>query len=244
MGATGQHQFVPDAAERRVHLHKLVNIAILKDWKVREARFSKKPDYPKCAVHVMPLPIWSVEKAQDYINKRVEKHRAEAANPPVCNKQERWQRDASFAVMRSDRKRAVKLCMSRQQAEAVMLHGMKICSTGGCQEILHRRTRSRAGALPRLLRGAAAMRLRFRGREEMEGKTCRQCRQNRVRASMALALCVTSHSITPGRILCACSVSGIIIPRVTPTSLIGHHSTAIRHVCRMPWKYLSGSTQK
>jgi hypothetical protein len=110
---------------------KLVNIAILKDWKARRARFAKKDaDYPKCAVHVMPLPMWSVGQAQDYIGKRVEKHRAEAANPPVCNKEERWQRDASFAVMRTDRMRAVKLCMSRDQAEAVMMHHMRIAPPG------------------------------------------------------------------------------------------------------------------
>jgi hypothetical protein len=108
----------------------LINIAILKDWKARQARFSKDPEYPKCAVHVMPLPMWSVGQAQDYINKRVEKHRAEAADPPVCNKKERWQRDASFAVMRTDRKRAIKLCMSRDQAEAVMMHSMKIAPPG------------------------------------------------------------------------------------------------------------------
>jgi len=113
---------------------QLINIAILKDWKAREARFSRKPDYPKCAVHVMPLPMWSVGQAQDYINKRVEKHRAEAANPPVCNKKERWQRDASFAVMRTDRKRAVKLCMSRDQAEAVMMHSMKIAPPGDAKK--------------------------------------------------------------------------------------------------------------
>jgi hypothetical protein len=113
---------------------QLINIAILKDWKAREARFSRKPDYPKCAVHVMPLPMWSIGQAQDYINKRVEKHRAEAANPPVCNKKERWQRDASFAVMRTDRKRAVKLCMSRDQAEAVMIHGMKTCPPGDAKK--------------------------------------------------------------------------------------------------------------
>lgn len=62
--------------------------------------------------------------------------------------------------------------------------------------------------------------------------------------SMELALCVTSHSITPVRILCAYSVSGIIILRVTPTSLCEHHSTAIKRVCRMLWEYLSDSTQK
>jgi hypothetical protein len=108
----------------------LVNIAILKDWKVREARFSRKPDYPKCAVHILPMTMWSIGQAQDFINQRVEKHRAEAANPPVCNKKERWQRDATFAVMRSDRKRAIRLYPSRDQAEAAMMQAMRIARPG------------------------------------------------------------------------------------------------------------------
>lgn len=113
---------------------RLINIALLKDWKIREARFGRKEDYPKCAVHVMPLPMWSVGQAQHYINEKVKKHRAEMANPPVCSKAERWQRDASFAVMRTDRKRAVKLCTSRDQAEAVQLHHMKIAPPGDAKK--------------------------------------------------------------------------------------------------------------
>jgi hypothetical protein len=112
------------------NVSQLINIAILKDWKARQARFTRDQDYPKCAVHVMPLPMWSIGQAQDYINKRIEKHRAEAADPPVCNKKERWQRDASFAVMRTDRKRAIRLYMNRDQAEAAMLHAMKIAPPG------------------------------------------------------------------------------------------------------------------
>lgn len=108
----------------------LVNIAILKDWKIREARFGRKPDYPKCAVHVMPLPMWSIGQAQEYINKRIEKHRAEMANPPVCDKKERWQRDASFAVMRKDRKRAIRLYATRSQAEAAMMQAMRAAPPG------------------------------------------------------------------------------------------------------------------
>jgi hypothetical protein len=113
---------------------RLINIAILKDFKQRKARFSRDQDYPKCAVHIKELPMWSIGQAQDYLKKRIEKHRAEAANPPVCNKEERWQRDASFAVMRHDRKRAVKLCMSRDQAEAVMMHHMKISPPGDAKK--------------------------------------------------------------------------------------------------------------
>jgi len=121
----------------RMHLfdvHKVKNIALLKDWKAREARFGRKPDYPKCAIHVVPLPMWSVGQAQEYIIERIKKQRADAASPPVCNKKERWQRDATFAVMRHDRKRAIKLCMSRDQAEAVMMHHMKIAPPGDARK--------------------------------------------------------------------------------------------------------------
>jgi hypothetical protein len=116
------------------NVRRLVNIAILKDWKARKARFSREPDYPKCAVHVIPLPMWSIGEAQAYLLERINKHRAEAASPPVCTKEERWQRDAAFAVMRTDRKRAVKLCMSRDQAEAVMMHHMKIAPPGDAKK--------------------------------------------------------------------------------------------------------------
>jgi hypothetical protein len=78
--------------------------------------------------------MWSVGQAQDYINKRVEKHRAEAANPPVCNKKERWQRDASFAVMRTDRKRALRLYQNKDQAEAALIHAAKIAPPGDAKK--------------------------------------------------------------------------------------------------------------
>lgn len=117
-----------------VVVDQLINIAILKDWKAREARFGRKPDYPKCAVHVMPLPMWSIGQAQSYINEKVEKHRAEMANPPVCTKKERWQRDASYAVMRTDRKRALRLYSDKDQAEAAMLQAMKIAPPGDAKK--------------------------------------------------------------------------------------------------------------
>ena len=113
---------------------KLINIAILKDWKIREARFGRKEDYPKCAVHVMPLPMWSVGQAQEYINEKVEKHRAEMANPPVCSKKERWQRDATYAVMRTDRKRAIRLYSNKDQAEAAMLQAMRAAPPGDARK--------------------------------------------------------------------------------------------------------------
>lgn len=113
---------------------RMLNIAILKDWKARKARFGREPDYPKCAVHIVPLPMWSIGQAQAYITERVEKLRAEAENPPVCTKEERWQRDANFAVMRTDRKRAIRLYQSRDQAEAAMMQAMKAAPPGDAKK--------------------------------------------------------------------------------------------------------------
>jgi hypothetical protein len=106
------------------------NIAILKDWKKREARFGRKPDYPKCAIHIVSLPVWSVGEQQAYILERAKMHDEHMASPPVCTKKERWQRDATFAVMRTDRKRALRLYDNRDQAEAAMLQAMKIAKPG------------------------------------------------------------------------------------------------------------------
>lgn len=119
-----------------VHPDKLINIAILKDWKKRQARFSKEKDYPKCAIHVLPMTMWGIGQAQDYILKRVKMHQENMAKPPVCTKKERWQRDANYAVMRTDKKRAISggLCSTRDQAEAVMMHHMKICPPGDAKK--------------------------------------------------------------------------------------------------------------
>jgi len=94
----------------------LVNITFLKDWKVREARMTRKKDYPKCAIHVIPLPLWSVGQQQAYILERIKKQVEERDNPPVCTEKERWERPAVLAVMKKGRKRALKLCESNQQA--------------------------------------------------------------------------------------------------------------------------------
>src|SRR5215469_2759470 len=115
-------------------VHGLKNIAILKDWKIREARIAKlskgKKDYPPCAIHVMDMPMWSMGEAQAFIMERVKTHEENMAKPPVCTKKERWQRDATFAVMHRDKKRAIKLCDNRDMAEAVMMEAMKRARPG------------------------------------------------------------------------------------------------------------------
>src|SRR5262252_8061776 len=98
----------------------LVNITFLKDWKVRMARFSAQKDYPKCAIHVIPLPLWSVGQQQAFILERIKKQIEQKDNPPVCTEKERWERPAAIAVMKKGGKRAIKLCDTARQAYAIL----------------------------------------------------------------------------------------------------------------------------
>ena len=104
---------------------QLLNISLLKDCKARKARLSKQDDYPKCAVHVVELPMWSVGQAQAYILERIRSHEEarEALlggnDPLLCNKRERWQRDTGYAVMQKGRKRAIRVFDNLGQAEAL-----------------------------------------------------------------------------------------------------------------------------
>jgi hypothetical protein len=102
-----------------VHPEKLVNVALLKDWKARLARMTRRKDYPQCAINLCELPMWSVGQQQDFILKRIGMHEMLRGEPPVCTKKERWQRDATFAVMRKGRKAALRLCDNKDQAEAI-----------------------------------------------------------------------------------------------------------------------------
>jgi hypothetical protein len=104
--------------QNNIYPKKLINITWLKDWKIREARLTRKKDYPQCAIHVVELPRWTIGQQQDYIQRRIEDWDRHHENPPFCSKEERWQRDASFALMKEGRKNAVKLFFNRDQAEA------------------------------------------------------------------------------------------------------------------------------
>ena len=101
-----------------VLVKRLVNIAMLKDWKARMARTTKKKEYPKCAMNVKELPMWTVGEQQEYILKRIAAHDKAAAEPPVCTKEERWQRDAEYAVMKRGKKNAVERVGNSDLAEA------------------------------------------------------------------------------------------------------------------------------
>lgn len=99
-------------------VRQLVNVCFLRDWKKRMARTTRRKDYPKCALNVTPLPLWSAGQAQAFILKRVQLHEEGAADPPVCSFKERWQRFHEWAVMRKGRKSALSVLDSQDRAQA------------------------------------------------------------------------------------------------------------------------------
>jgi hypothetical protein len=103
-----------------IHPKQLINVALLKDWKARMARTTRRKDYPQCAINICELPMWAAGQAQKFITGRIYAHEEYGAEPPVCTKKERWQRDHAYAVMKKGRKAAIKICDSHDMAEAVI----------------------------------------------------------------------------------------------------------------------------
>jgi hypothetical protein len=87
---------------------KLQIVAIFRDWRKKEALSA---DYPQSQVAVIPVEMWPLEKAEAYLDERVRLHQLEI--PPPCTDEERWKRPTKWALMKKNRKRAVKLFDSK-----------------------------------------------------------------------------------------------------------------------------------
>lgn len=95
-------------------VNKLQVIAILRDWSKLEAR--RNPDYPQAQVMNVDIPLWDPEKALKFMRERVILHQQARVELPECSAEDRWARPDVWAVMRCGRKRAVKLCTSKDEA--------------------------------------------------------------------------------------------------------------------------------
>lgn len=75
--------------------------ALLRDWMRRKAIFDAT--YPRQALVVIPLELWSFEKQQEYFTDRVRQlakgYAMSDEELPVCTSEERWERRAEVAVV-------------------------------------------------------------------------------------------------------------------------------------------------
>jgi hypothetical protein len=101
---------------------RLINIAIFKDWSVRQAM--REREYPQLPIKAWPLELWDFHRTLQFIQKRVSLHKAasgatrEGKPLPMCSAKERWQKPPRWAVMKRGRQRAVKLFDTHLEAQA------------------------------------------------------------------------------------------------------------------------------
>ncbi len=109
------------AALWRTHGYKVKGLrilAILRDWTKRRAL--SESDYPAVPALMKDIPLWSQEKAVQYIKQRVSLHqRAEKwAEYPDCTDEDRWARPATWAVKKKGNKRAKKVFHDEEAADS------------------------------------------------------------------------------------------------------------------------------
>jgi hypothetical protein len=93
-------------------VEKLTVTAVIKDWNATKAKMDKS--YPKMAIQIIDIPLWTAEAADDYIEERLKLHFGD--EPKTCSDAERWIRPGKWAVHKVGGKRALRLLDSEDGA--------------------------------------------------------------------------------------------------------------------------------
>lgn len=80
-------------------------IAILRDWKKGMAE--KSPTYPQTPIVRIPIPMWAMDEAEEFIDERVMLHQMEEAGG--CTDEERWYTGTTYAVVKPGSTRALRV---------------------------------------------------------------------------------------------------------------------------------------
>lgn len=98
-------------------------VGILRDWsKLERARnvtqFGEvNANYPEHQIKMLEVPIIPDEEVEKFIIDRIVVHlKARQVELPQCSKEEKWQTDSKYALMKKGAKRAVKLFNTKQAA--------------------------------------------------------------------------------------------------------------------------------
>jgi hypothetical protein len=96
-------------------------IAFVRDWARMKA--GTQEGYPSAPVIRVPVRLWSFEEQEAYVKARVLLHQSAATSDqfgdelPHCTDEERWVKQAKFAVMKPGRKTAVRVFDTKAEAK-------------------------------------------------------------------------------------------------------------------------------
>lgn len=95
---------------------KLQVVMLFRDWMPSRLHENK---YPQHHVELIDVPLWKYKDTITFIKERMKAHQAaqaEGAVLPECTGKERWQTETTYAVESAERKRALRLLDSYQDA--------------------------------------------------------------------------------------------------------------------------------
>ena len=111
---------------------KLQICAILRDWQQSKAHDA---GYPPIPVAIIEVPIWPDEKVESYLKERIRMHLEAEKLPddalPLCTPKDMWSKPTTYAIMKPNRKSAVRVCNSREEAESKSFEGEFIVERPG-----------------------------------------------------------------------------------------------------------------
>ena len=99
-------------------------VAIIRDWSAREA--SIKEDYPQAPIVCVDIPLWPLEKRQQFVADRLHSH-AEAYFEsgsggilPECTPEDMWEKPTTYAVKKVGGVRAKSVHKTEEEAQAAL----------------------------------------------------------------------------------------------------------------------------
>jgi hypothetical protein len=92
-------------------------------------KHSHKEGYPEAPIHMISIPMWTAQKAQEHVEKRIALHSEAKMKHELgealddCTNEERWMSETIYAVKKEGRKNAVKngLFTSKEAAEKLAI---------------------------------------------------------------------------------------------------------------------------
>lgn len=98
-------------------------VGIVRDWSRRDA--ANKEGYPQAPIVVLDIPLWDHETREQFVRTRLNLHNeanfaAVSGQMPECTSDEMWEKPTTYAVMKEGGKRAKKVFLIQQQAEAFL----------------------------------------------------------------------------------------------------------------------------
>ena len=98
-------------------------VAIVRDWSRRDA--ATRDSYPQAPIVVLDIPMWLPAEREAFVTQKLKMHNeahfaAVSGKMPECTPEDCWEKPTTYAVMKEGGKRAKKVFMIKQEAEAFL----------------------------------------------------------------------------------------------------------------------------